>query len=111
MSEEKYAIPIEPESVPYQFDIDVDDTGEYFTFQVNYNSTNDYYTLDVFKDGEAIVYGAKLTYGVPVFSALSDERLPKSILIPTDVAGFETRVSSKNLGKTVFLFVEPDEVV
>ena len=107
MDEEQDAIPIDVEEVPYQFEIDIDDTGEFHTIMVQYNATHDYYTLDVSYDGEVLVYGAKLTYGVPVFSAISDERLPKSNLVPRDVAGIENRVSISNLGKTVFLFVEP----
>lgn len=106
MDEEQPAVPIDVDEVPYQFEIDIDDSGEFHTFLVQYNATHDYYTLDVSKDDEVIVYGAKLTYGVPVFSAISDERLPKAELVPRDVAGIEDRVSINNLGKTVFLFVE-----
>lgn len=107
MDEELTAIPIDVDEVPYYFEIDIDDTGEFHTFSVNYNATHDYYTVDVSKDDEDIVHGLKLTYGVPLFSALSDERLPTSNIVPRDVAGLENRVSLTNLGKTVFLFVEP----
>ena len=108
---EQYAVPIDPEAVPYRFDIDIDGDGQLYTLEAHYNSRFDYYTLDLYRDGEPVVYGAKLTYGEPVFGGLVDERLPKSPLVPRDVAGVESTVSSKNLGKTVFLFIDGPEAV
>lgn len=105
---EAYAIPIDVDAVPYRFDIEL--AADMFTFEVHHNSTNDYYTVNLEKGGEPVVYGAKLTYGVDLFGALSDTRLPMAKLVPRDVAGIETRVSRDNLGKTVFLYIEDEAV-
>jgi hypothetical protein len=97
------AVPIDKESIPYRFDIPL--AGEIFTLEVHYNATNDFFTVDIEKNGTVLVYGEKLTYGNPLFSSLTDKRLPKVLMTPYDVARRETRVSYENLGESVFLFV------
>lgn len=103
---DNYAVMIDTSSVPYRFDIEL--AGDLFTFEVHYNTIGDYFTVHLERDGEALVYGKKLTYGEPLFGSLNDERLPKVQLIPRDVARKETRVSMENLGVTVFLFIEEE---
>ncbi|MGA4517197.1 phage baseplate plug family protein [Solibacillus silvestris] len=96
-------IAIEKELVPYRFEIELG--VEKFELRTRYNELHDYFTLDLLKDDEVLVYGEKLTYGVPLFSEVFDARFPVPTIIPMDEACRETRVSYENLSKTVFLMV------
>lgn len=97
------AVPVDKESIPYRFDISL--ASEIFTLEIHYNAVGDFFTVNAEKNGTPLVYGEKLTYGMPLFSSLSDKRLPKVTLTPYDVAGKETRVSFDNLNESVFLFI------
>lgn len=94
-------IPIEKDSIPYQFDIALG--VDIFTFEVNYNERFDFFTLDLMKDDQVLVQGVKLVYGVPVFSGIEDHRFPVPLIVPIDEAGKETAVTWENFGDTVFL--------
>jgi hypothetical protein len=96
-------IEIEKDLIPYRFDIELAD--ELFTFEVNYNDRFDFFTIDLWKDGEVVVYGQKININKPLFSPLTDQRLPKVYIIPLDESGEATRVTYENLGETVFLFI------
>lgn len=106
-TEERDAISIDKEDIPYEFQIDLD--GTIYTFVVKYNSTFDYFTVDLSIDDEVIVYGAQLIYGTPLFTGVTDERIPSTPLIPFDVAGIEGRITYDNMNETVFLFVMDGE--
>ncbi|PZM62621.1 phage baseplate plug family protein [Paenibacillus dendritiformis] len=94
-------IPIEKDSIPYQFDIALG--VDIFTFEVNYNERFDFFTLDLMKDDQVLVQGVKLVYGVPVFAGIEDHRFPVPMIVPIDEAGRETAVTWDNFGETVFL--------
>lgn len=96
-------IPIDKNAIPYRFDISL--AGEIFTFEVNYNSRFDYFTIDVEKNKEVIMYGAKVVYGHNLFSVSNDPRLPKIAITPLDFSYVEQRVGFNNLGQTIYLFV------
>jgi len=96
-------IPIQKNQVPYRFEILLG--AEPFEIEVRYNADFDFFTLDLYKDGEALVYGEKLVYGVPLFVDVFDQRFPVLQLVPRDDAGLEERVGYANLGETVFLRV------
>jgi len=96
-------IPIQKNQVPYRFEILLG--AEPFEIEVRYNADFDFFTLDLYKDGEALVYGEKLVYGVPLFVDVFDQRFPVLQLVPRDDAGLEERVGYSNLGETVFLQV------
>ncbi|MGG0666972.1 hypothetical protein ABE073_00325 [Lederbergia citrisecunda] len=96
-------IAIETDLVPYRFDIELG--TEKYEMRVRYNELHDYFTLDLLKDEEALVYGEKIVYGVPLFSEIYDSRFPAPMIVPMDESGKETRVSYDNLNKTVFLMV------
>lgn len=95
-------IPIEKERVPYQFEIDLG--NGIFVIEVNYNATFDFFTIDLYKDDEVLVLGAKLVYGVPLFAAFETSAFPIPLIKPYDLSGQEQTVSWDNLGETVFLF-------
>ncbi|BFH11056.1 hypothetical protein WJ0W_007039 [Paenibacillus melissococcoides] len=94
-------IPIEKDSIPYQFDIALG--VDIFTFEVNYNERFDFFTLDLMKDDQVLLQGVKLVYGVPVFAGIEDHRFPVPLIVPVDEAGRETAVTWGNFGETVFL--------
>ena len=96
-------VPIQKNMAPYRFEILLG--AEPFEIEVRYNADFDFFTLDIYKDGEALVYGEKLVYGVPLFTDVFDQRFPVLQLVPKDDAGLETRVGYSNLGETVFLQV------
>lgn len=96
-------VPIQKNMAPYRFEILLG--VEPFEIEVRYNADFDFFTVDLYKDGEALVYGEKLVYGVPLFVDVFDQRFPVLQLLPKDDAGLETRVSYQNLGETVFLQV------
>lgn len=100
-------IPIEKENIPYQFDISLG--NEIFTLEVNYNESHDFFALDLIKDGEVLVYGAKMVYGNPVFAGIEDERFPVPLITPIDESGRETSITYENLGETVFLAYGEEE--
>jgi len=96
-------IPIQKNQVPYRFEILLG--AETFEIEVRYNADFDFFTIDLYKDGEVLVYGEKLVYGVPLFTDVFDQRFPVLQLVPKDDAGLEERVGYSNLGETVFLQV------
>lgn len=96
-------IEIDTELVTYRFQITLG--VERFEIRVRYNELHDYFTMDLYKDEEALAYGEKLVYGVPLFSEIYDERFPGTEIIPLDASGNENRITYDNLNKTVFLQV------
>ncbi|GAK01514.1 hypothetical protein [Geomicrobium sp. JCM 19055] len=61
-------LPIDVERVPYRFNVEL--AEELFDFEVHYNGAGDYFTVDLRKNGEDVVIGEKITYGVPLFLCL-----------------------------------------
>lgn len=96
-------VPIQKDQTPYRFEILLG--AEPFEIEVRYNADFDFFTIDLSKDGEALVYGEKLVYGVPLFVDVFDQQFPVLQLVPKDDAGLETRVGYSTLGETVFLQV------
>lgn len=102
-------IAIDKTAIPYQFDIEL--AGDVFTMEINYNERFDFFTIDLHKDEQPIVVGEKIVYGKPLFSALTDSRLPKVVIFPIDESGQAVfKVTWENFGETVVLLVgELDE--
>lgn len=96
-------VPIQKNMAPYRFEILLG--AEPFEIEVRYNADFDFFTVDLYKDGEALVCGEKLVYGVPLFVDVFDQRFPVLQLVPKDDAGLEARVGYSTLGETVFLQV------
>lgn len=104
MAAELEAISIDKEDIPYRFDIEL--VGEMFTFLVRYNAIFDFFTVDLSKNGEYLVYGVPMVYGVPLFGSLDDVNLPKVPLVPYDIANKENEITYDNMNRTVFLYVD-----
>lgn len=99
-------IEIKKELVPYRFQIALG--VEVFEFFIRYNELHDYFTFDLAKEDETLILGEKITYGVPLFSEVYDERFPAPVVIPLDESGKETDVTYDNLNRTVFLMMVND---
>lgn len=99
-------IEIEKENIPYRFEIELG--AEVFEFEIRYNDIGDYFTIDLYKDGEVLVYGEKIVYGVPLFSDYYNKSFPAPTIIPSDESGNESQVTFDNLNVTVFLRVVND---
>ncbi|MCZ8518889.1 phage baseplate plug family protein [Paenibacillus caseinilyticus] len=96
-------IDIDKTVIPYRFEISLADV--FYTFEVHYNAEHDFFTVDLERDGEVLVYGEKLVYGVPLFRAIRDRRFPAWEIVPLDESGNQTEVTWETLGESVFLFV------
>ena len=96
-------IEIEKDEIPYDFEIELG--GELFTLEINYNERFDFFTVSLEKDGETIVSGEKMVLNQPLFYSLTDDRLPKVLLIPMDESGTEERITYSNLEGSIFLEV------
>ena len=103
----KEYIEIEKTLIPYRFEIEFG--AELFDIEIRYNEIGDYFTIDLYKDGEVLVYGEKIVYGEPLFSEIYDTRYPAPTIVPIDESGKESRVGWDNLNETVFLVVMNDE--
>lgn len=102
--EELKAISIDKEDIPYQFDVEL--VGEMFTFLIKYNATFDFFTVDLSKNGEILVYGVPMVYGVPLFGSFNNVNLPRVPLVPYDLANKEDVITYDNMNRTVFLYVD-----
>lgn len=98
-------IDIDKNEIPYRFEIDL--AGEVFTLEIHYNYDFDFFTVSLEKGEEKIVDGEKVLFMQPLFSSISDIRLPKVKIIPRAYGSNVTRVGWDELGKDVFLMVEP----
>lgn len=98
-------IPVDAESVPYAFDIKLDDRT--FTFCIKYNEQGGFYTVDLFvaATGEALCYGDPIRYGRQMFGSIEDERYPLPAIVPYCLTGDAVEVTRDNLGKTVQLYL------
>lgn len=99
-------IEIEKELIPYQFEIGID--GESFEFHVNYNKTHDFFTIDLYKNDDPLVLGEKLVYNQPLFATSQYKAIPKTPIVPFDMAGSVSEITFENLGEQVFLFLVGD---
>lgn len=94
-------IEVMKELIPYRFEIELG--AELFEMEIRYNERHDFFTIDLMKNDEVLVYGEKVTYGVPLFDDVYDDRFPAPTIIPLDESGQESRVTYENLNNTVFL--------
>lgn len=100
-------IAIEKDLIPYRFDIAID--GKTYTFEVRYNAENDYFTVDLSRNDQLVIAGAKVVYGRPLFAAHMYMDVPQTPIIPLDVSGQTERVTWDNLNETVFLWLVNDD--
>lgn len=102
-------IEIDKEAIPYRVEYEL--AGGIYIFIFKYNERFDFFTVDLYQEDELIVAGSKIVYGQPLFSSLTDKRLPKVDIFPIDESGKPVeRITWENFGETVVLLVgEIDE--
>lgn len=98
-------IPIEKNSLPEQFEIDL--ANDTFIMGVNYNQSYDFFTVDLYDmKRNPIVLGEKMVLNIPLWSDLVDDRLPAPSLVPMDESDQETRITFDNFMETTFLYID-----
>lgn len=98
-------IPINKNNLPEQFEIDL--ANETFIIEVNYNQTGDFFTVDLYDmNREPIVYGEKLVLNVPLWSDLTNYRLPAPSLVVLDESGQTKRITFDNFMVTTFIYID-----
>ncbi|WP_026702865.1 phage baseplate plug family protein [Salibacterium aidingense] len=100
-------IPIEKERIPYEFEIRLNET--LYTFEIHYNGEHDFFTVDLYQNGEVIIYGEKLVYGRPLFEGVTDSRLPSDQITPLDPSEEENSVTYDNFAESVLLYIGAEE--
>jgi hypothetical protein len=112
-------IPIEKDSIPYTFDIKLNDVT--YTFEINYNFTYDFFTVDLYKNDVALIYGEKIILNNYLFGnkiLLNNgvysiiprtPDFPKVLILPFDASGKATRVTYDNLDDTVLLYLTMED--
>jgi hypothetical protein len=97
-------IPITPDAIPYQFQIQLIDRT--YTLVVKWSDYSATYTLDLITlDGIVLSYGDPVRYGRQMFGNVEDERYPLPVIIPYCFAGTEEEVTHENFGRTVQLYM------
>jgi len=102
---ERDQIEVDKEDLPYQFDLDVENTTYTFSFQ--YNDVLQVFTVDLYdSDGNAIILGEPLILNQPLWYGRDDERLPVWDIVPMDESGQTTELTYDNFGVSVFLLID-----
>lgn len=103
-------IPVTASDVPISFRMALD--GRTYLFAFDYNEHFDFFTCTIATasvleaSNEVLVSGEPLRYGMPLFYASPDERLPSSLLIPLCLDGDDiSRITYENFGKEVLLCI------
>lgn len=93
-------IEIDKESVPYVFDIELED--KIFTIEIRYNSSFDFFTIDLYYDDEPILLGEKLTLNVDTFDIIRHKDLIIKPIIPMDRSNIALKITWENINDSVF---------
>lgn len=96
-------IDIEKDLIPYRFDISL--ANVMYTFEIHYNDSGDFFTIHLERDGEVLVRGEKIVYGVQLFQDSWDDRFPAIAILPYDESENAVAVTWETLSTSVFLYV------
>lgn len=98
-------IPIEPDDMPYNRQVDLDSGSYIFGFQ--WNEIDRTFTIDISTlDGVAIRQGEVLVLNQPLWRNINIDGLPAETIIPLDESGNEIEIDPGNLGDTVNLCID-----
>ena len=98
-------VPINKVQCPYYFQIRL--PYQLYELEIRYNETHDFFTVDLRRNEATVVNGEKMVYGVPLFTDITDERIPPLTITPRSRNHEGQEVSYGTLEETVFLVVEP----
>lgn len=95
--------------LPLIFDYTFDEVD--YSLKIYYNNINDSFYIDIYDENMIlIVAGEKLIYGMELWSAINDPRLPQTQLIPFDEDNQENEVSKLNFPDIVKLYIVDTDV-
>ncbi|GHP12963.1 hypothetical protein YK48G_03880 [Lentilactobacillus fungorum] len=98
-------IPVLPDDMPYEQEIDLDSGNYLFTFQ--WNETDRVFTVDVSDlEGNLIRGGEVLVLNQPLWRNINVDGLPLETITPLDESGNETELDPGNLGDTIQLCID-----
>lgn len=96
---------IDNDSIPYSFDMDIED--QTYTLTINYNTISREYSVDLFtEEGTPIYLNYKLVLNQPLWFGIEDPRLPAWQLVPYDESGHEKTIDELNFNKTIFISID-----
>lgn len=102
-------LPIQKDFLPEEFEIQLGE--EQFIMTVNYNELFDFFTIDLYDpDKNPIILGEKMIINQPLWSGISDSRLPAPTLVPLDPSGKTSRITFENFMVTTFLTIDAEVI-
>lgn len=101
-------IEIKKELLPYRFNILLAD--QWYELYVSHNKSADIFTVALYKD-DVLITTEPLVLGVPLFKDVRQpQNFPAVEIVPHDSNGLAENVTYENLGETVFLTIDDEEV-
>lgn len=94
--------------LPVDFSLNID--GVKYNFTLRYNKARDSLYLDLWLDEDTVI-SEKITYGMPLFTSLTDYRKPNATFMAYDISNDTEKVTYQNLNDSVFLYVIPKTAV
>lgn len=89
--------------IPYDFNISLN--NELFNFRIDYNNTGRFFTVELTKNGEVLCSGEPIIYGRKLFADVKKPSFPKVDIVPRDPSGDYDTVTYENLCESVLLIV------
>ena len=96
-------IDIDKSKIPYTFEVVLN--GDTYQFEINYNTLGDFFTITLYKNHILVRSGEKVVYGVPLFDNLLHLEVPFTVILPYDTTGEAIRITYENMNEDVFLYV------
>ncbi|MGY4689351.1 phage baseplate plug family protein [Salibacterium sp. K-3] len=100
-------LPIEKSRIPYEFEIKI--AGTLYVFEIHYNGEHDFFTVDLYQNGEVLMYGEKLVYGYPLFHSLPETLKPSQTITPLDPSGEQNSITYENFTESVLLYIGAED--
>lgn len=101
-------IPVNKDIMPYSYEIQLGE--QVFSLEFNYNSRRDLFSCNLYRDGELICAGERLTYARTLFEDVYViPTYPPITLVPLDESGTTNKVNWENLDVTVFVTVDDQD--
>lgn len=97
-----YEIPINKSIVPYSFLVELSE--KLYKFELNYNAIKDFFTINLYLNDEAILYGEKLMYNVPLFLYKRHLDVPSELIVPISNDDTVKQITYDNFGDSVKLY-------
>ena len=100
-------IEINKSLIPYTFDIVLG--SEEFNFRIDYNNSGGFFTVELSKNGETLCSGEPIVYGRRLFNDVWTPKFPAVDIIPIDPSKEYNVVTYDNLCNGVLLAIDNEE--